>query len=48
VARLRFTRQAREDLLDRGLYVAPRNSEAIADRVQDHIEQSCQLLKQHP
>lgn len=46
--KVRFTRRAREDLLDIWLYIAPRDSEAVADRVFDRIEQSCQLLKDHP
>jgi toxin ParE1/3/4 len=48
VNKVRFTRQAREDLLDIWLHIAPHNSEAVADRVYDHIEQTCQLLRQHP
>ena len=39
---------AREDLLDIWLYVAARNSETVADRVYDGIEQTCQLLREHP
>jgi toxin ParE1/3/4 len=48
VSNVRFTRRAREDLLDIWLYIASRNSDAIADRVYDHIERTCQLLKDHP
>jgi len=48
VGRLRFTRRAREDLLEIWLYVAAQNSEAVADRVYERIEEVCQLLKQHP
>ena len=33
-----------EDLLDIWLYVAARNSETVADRVYDGIEQTCELL----
>jgi len=35
-------------LLDIWLYVATHNSEAVADRVYDSIEQTCGLLKEHP
>ena len=45
---VRFTRHAREDLLDIWLYIAARASEAIADQVYDRIEQACQSLKDHP
>jgi toxin ParE1/3/4 len=48
LSRVRFTARAREDLLDIWLYVATRNSEAVADRVLDSIEESCCLLKDHP
>jgi len=48
VGRVRFARHAREDLLDIWSYVAPRASEAVADRIYDRIEEHCQLLKEHP
>lgn len=48
MSRVRFTRRAREDLLDIWLYVAPRNSETIADQIYDRIEERCSLLKEHP
>jgi toxin ParE1/3/4 len=48
VTRVRFTARAREDLLDIWLYVATHNSEAVADRVYDSIEQTCGLLNEHP
>ena len=48
VSRVLFTARAREDLLDIWLYVAKHNSEAVADRIYDSIEQSCRLLKDHP
>jgi toxin ParE1/3/4 len=48
LTRVRFTARAREDLLDIWLYVAARNSETVADRVYDGIEQTCGLLKDHP
>jgi len=48
VTRVRFTARAREDLLDIWLYVAARNSETVADRVYDGIEQTCELLREHP
>lgn len=46
--RVRFTARARQDLLDIWLYVATHNSEAVADRVYDSIEQVCGLLREHP
>jgi toxin ParE1/3/4 len=48
VSKVHFTRHARQDLLDIWLHIAPRNSEAVADRVYDRIEETCQLLRQHP
>ena len=48
MSRVLFTARAREDLLDIWFYVASRNSEAVADRVYNTIEQSCRLLKDHP
>jgi len=48
VTQVRFTARAREDLLDIWLYVAARNSETVADRVYDGIEQTCELLREHP
>jgi toxin ParE1/3/4 len=48
VSRVVFTARAREDLLDIWLYVAAHNSEAVADRIYDSIEQSCRLLSDHP
>ncbi len=48
MTRVRFTARAREDLLDIWLFVAARNSETIADRVYDDIEQTCELLREHP
>lgn len=44
---VRFTRRAREDLFDIWLYVARQKSEAVADRVYDRIEETCQLLREH-
>jgi len=35
-------------LLDIWLFVAARNSETVADRVYDDIEQTCELLREHP
>lgn len=43
-----YSRQAREDLLGIWVYIAPRNSETVADRVYDRIEEACHLLAQHP
>jgi toxin ParE1/3/4 len=48
LSRVVFTARAREDLLDIWLYVAKHNSETVADRIYDSIEQSCHLLKDHP
>ena len=48
MSRVLFTARAHEDLLDIWLYVAKRNSEAVADRVNDSIEQACRLLNEHP
>jgi toxin ParE1/3/4 len=48
VSKVRYTRRAREDLLDLWLYVARRNSETVADRIYDRIEESCLLLRDHP
>jgi toxin ParE1/3/4 len=45
---VRFTQQARDDLLEIWLYVAGRNSEAIADRIFDHVEQAFARLAAHP
>ncbi len=45
---IRFTRRSREDLLDIWLYIAPRNSEAVADQVYDRIEDACRRLAHHP
>jgi toxin ParE1/3/4 len=48
VSKVRFTRHAREDLLDIWLYIAPRRSDTVADQVYDRIEQTCRLLKHNP
>lgn len=48
MAKLHYTRRAREDLLEIWLYIAPRNSEALADAIYDRIEESCAHLAQHP
>ena len=48
MTQVRFTARAREDLLDIWLFVAARNSETVADRVYDGIEQTCELLREHP
>ncbi len=48
MSRVRFTRQAREDLLDIWRYVAAHASDGVADRVFDSIERTCALLKDHP
>lgn len=46
--KVRFTRHAREDLLDIWSYIAARSSETTADKVYDRIEQCCQILKRPP
>ena len=48
MGKVTYTRQAREDLLDIWVYIAPRNSEAVADRVYDRLEHACNSLKEHP
>ncbi|CCJ07880.1 type II toxin-antitoxin system RelE/ParE family toxin [Methylocystis sp. SC2] len=48
MAKLHYTRRAREDLLDIWLYIAARNSEAIADAIYDRIEEGCAHLARHP
>jgi toxin ParE1/3/4 len=46
--KVRYSRLARKDLLDIWRYIESRNSEAIADRVCDRINETCRLLAQHP
>ena len=48
MSRVRFTAQAREDLLEIWLYIATHSSESIADRVYDRISHRCGLLKEQP
>ena len=48
MGKVHFTRRARQELLDIWIYIAPRNSEAVADAVYDRIEQACERLKHHP
>ena len=48
MTRVRLTARAREDLLDIWIHIATHNSEAVADRVYDGIEQTCGLLRDHP
>ena len=48
MSKVRFTHRAREDLLDIWLYIARRNSEAVADQIYDRIEEHCRLLIEHP
>jgi len=48
VSEVRFSRRAREDLLDIWLYIARQNSEAATDRVFDRIEDACRTLARHP
>lgn len=46
--RVIFTHAARQDLLDIWLYIAANNSEAVGDRVYDHIADSCRRLAEYP
>lgn len=48
MGKIYFTRRAREDLLDIWLYIAHRNSEALADAIYDRIEEGCARLAEHP
>jgi len=48
MSKVRYTRHARQDLLDIWLYIAPRNSEAVADSIYDRIEQACARLRDYP
>jgi toxin ParE1/3/4 len=45
---VRYTRRAREDLLDIWNYIEPRNSEAVADSIYDRIEHACERLRDYP
>ncbi len=48
MSEVRYSRRAREDLLDIWLYIARQNSDAAADRVLDRIEDACRTLARHP
>lgn len=48
MAKIHFTRHARDDLLDIWLFVARRDSEALADAIYDRIEAACARLVEHP
>jgi toxin ParE1/3/4 len=48
VSEVRYSRRAREDLLDIWLYVARQPSEVAADRILDRIEDACRTLARHP
>ncbi len=48
MSEVRFSRRAREDLLDIWLYIARQTSEAAADAVLDRIEDACRRLARHP
>jgi toxin ParE1/3/4 len=48
VKRVIFTHAARQDLLEIWLYIAANNSEAVGDRVYDHIADSCRRLVEYP
>ncbi len=45
--RVRYTKLAREDLLDIWVHIASRNTQT-ADRIYDRIEASCKRLAEHP
>lgn len=45
---VRYTLQAREDLLDIWLYLAGHVSQAIADQMFDAIEKACHELARYP
>jgi toxin ParE1/3/4 len=47
VAKVRYTRRAREDLLEIWEWIAS-DSPAIADRVHDAIKKRCDSLRRHP
>ena len=44
---VRFTRRAREDLLDLWVYLYPKNPVA-ADRLYDRVEECCRALRDFP
>jgi len=48
VTRLRFTVEARKDLLEIWKHVATQTSPASADRVLDSIERGCRVLEDYP
>jgi len=48
LAKVRYSRLALEDLLHIWGHIASRNSEVVADRVYDRIDEACRLLEQHP
>jgi toxin ParE1/3/4 len=48
VSEVRYSRRAREDLLDIWLYLARQTSETAADHVLDRIEETCRRLARHP
>jgi len=47
MSKVRYTRQAREDLLNIWEWIAPENP-ATADRVYDEIETRCSSLRDYP
>ena len=48
MSEVRYSRRAREDLLDIWLYGARQTSEVAADRILDRIEDACRTLARHP
>lgn len=43
-----FSHAAKQDLLDIWAYIATQSSQTIADRIYDHISQTCSLLSEFP
>ena len=43
-----FSQAAKQDLLDIWVYIASQSSQTIADRIYDHISQTCSLLSEYP
>jgi toxin ParE1/3/4 len=47
VSEVRFSRRAREDLLDIWLYIARQTSQTAADRILDRVEDACRAPARH-
>ena len=48
MSEVRFSRRAREDLLDIWLYIARQTSQTAADRILDRVEDACRAPARHP